>query len=47
MSNFLIWGSLQPTIIQQLICTHLLQREQYILMGSLLCLELTLYKANK
>lgn len=46
-SDFLIGGSLQPTIIPQLICAHLLQREQYVLMGSLLCLELTLYKANK
>lgn len=36
-SNSLIGGSLQPTIIQRLICAHLLQREQYVLMGSLLC----------
>ena len=46
-SNFFIGGSLQPTITHQLICARLLQREQYVLMGSLLCLELTLYKANK
>lgn len=46
-SNFLIRGSFQPTIIHRLICAHLLQREQYVLMGSLPCLELTLYKANK
>lgn len=40
-------GLLAPTIIQQLICAHRWQREHYVLMGSLLCLELTLYKANK